>query len=246
MYSWNTVRNTCAVLLLLPLVHLAFLVSRETLAALEASPEVWAGEMEAYAQADLEASQPPAPLVVVGGQRVKLWRGLADILAPTPVLMRGLGNATVDDIIFHYDRLISFYRPDTLVLLPGSSEFHIRDMKSAEELVSTIQALANIDARKSSTRRLYVFTPLKTPLYPGDNEKIDRAGQLLKSWAAADERVTILDANALLSKRDGRPGPAYYRNDGINLNEHGYLRLSLMLQAQVERDRAAYGAATVP
>ena len=236
MYSWNTVRTTCAILLLVPIVHLVYLVSREALATLDASPRVWEREVDAYASIDRDTRQPLNPVLVVGGRRVKLWRGLEDLLAPKPVLMRGLGDATINDILYYYDRLIGFYQPDILVILPGNSEFHIRDAKSATELVSAIQALAEVDASVRGTRKIYVFTPLKTPLYPGDGEKIEKASLLLKEWAQRDERVVILDANALLTDGKGRAKPDYYRSDGTNLNEHGYLRLSLLLQTRIELD----------
>jgi hypothetical protein len=32
------------------------------------------------------------------------------------------------------------------------------------------------------------------------------------------------------------PRENYFRGDGVNLNEHGYLRLSVLLQTQVEKD----------
>lgn len=238
MYSWKNIQTACAVLLLIPIIHLVYLVSREALAALDASPSVWEREMAAYARVDQTSTRLEDPLVVVGGQRVKLWRGLEDLLAPKPVLMRGLGNATVDDIIYYYDRLIGFYRPDTLVVLPATSEFHIRDMKSAQEFVRAVHRLANMDTAHNTTRHLYIFTPLKTPAYPRDNKKIDEINRMLKSWAEKDDRITILDANTLLSDKEGKAKPGFFRNDGVNLNEHGYLRLSIMLQTQVELDTA--------
>ena len=144
MYSWNTIRTVCAVLLLIPIVHLVYLVSRDTLAVLDPSPQAWADEVAAYEQADQSASLPRAPVVVVGERGVKLWRGLQDALAPRPVLLRGLGGATVNDITHYHSELISFYRPSAVVVLPGTSEFHIRDNKSAEELVEAIRELAEL------------------------------------------------------------------------------------------------------
>ena len=58
----------------------------------------------------------------------------------------------------------------------------------------------------------------------------------MQAWAKTEERVVILDANPLLSGPDGMPREIYFRGDGVNLNEHGYLRLSVLLQTQVETD----------
>ncbi len=41
----------------------------------------------------------------------------------------------------------------------------------------------------------------------------------------------------MLSNGGGRrPRPDYFRSDGVNLNEAGYLRLSLLLQARIEQE----------
>jgi hypothetical protein len=203
---------------------------------LDASPDTWTRELNAYASEDARTRQPVAPIVVVGGHRVRLWQNLEDVLAPRPVLMRGLGDAIVEDITYNYSRLVGFYQPDTVVLLPGNSEFHIRDNKSAEELTAAITELAKLDGSFQTTRHLYIFAPIKTPLHRKDDPVIEKTTRLLTAWADDETRVTILDANPLLAGPNGKPNPSFYRSDGVNLNEHGYLRLSVLLRTQVETD----------
>ena len=246
MYSWNKIRTVCAVLLIIPIVHLVLLMSREMQAALNPSPEVWADEVAAYAQSDELKRLPSAPIVVIGGRRVKLWRGLEALLSPRPVLLRGLGDATVDDLTHYHSQLIGYYHPLAVVLLPASTEFHIRDNNSADDLVRAIRKLAELDASYAVTRRFYVFTPLKTPGYPGEDTRIEQTTALLKHWAETEDGVTVLDANVMLSQRNGRPNPDYFRIDGVNLNENGYLRLSLLLKNQLEQDAPVLQAKNSP
>jgi len=229
MHSWNAIRTFCAALLFLPLIHLAYLVSQETLASLDASPEIWAGEVEAYSRVDQATELPIDPVVVVGGRAVKLWTGLEDALAPHPVLMRGVGDATVDDVTHFYTKLVGFYRPETVVFLPGNSEFHVRDNKSAQELVESIARLAELNLSYGVTHRFIVLAPVKNPANPGDYNKIDEVALLLARWAAGLDEVTVIDPNRLLADREGRPNPDYFRLDGINLNDQGYLRLTLLV-----------------
>ena len=235
MFSWRVVRALCLVLLLLPVVHVAYLISGDMVAALDPSPRAWQDEIDAYRRADLAAALPDRPIVVVGGLRVRLWNGLEDLLAPRPVLMRGLGDAIIEDITYNYDQLIAYYRPASVVLLPGNSEFHIRDSKSAEELVDAIQALLAVGATQGTEAHYYLMPPLKTPLHDGDHAKIDQVYAALSAWAAAQDRVTVLDANRMLQAADGNPNPGFFRADGVNLNEHGYLRLSTLVLNHVEK-----------
>lgn len=233
MYAWRTIRTVCLILLCIPLVHLAVMFSRDMLASLDSSPNAWAHEMEAYARLDQRVQLPESPVVVVGGRRVKLWRGLEDLLAPQPVLMRGLGDATIEDVIYHYQRLAAFYRPAAVVFLPSDSEFHIRDSKSASDYLAATRKLADLDAEHGPDWRLILLTPVKTPLRPADHGKIDDISRQLHDWASSQDRVTIIDPNPLLAGPEGRPNPAYFRPDGVNLNEGGYLHLSLLVRNAV-------------
>jgi hypothetical protein len=241
MYSWKSIRIACFILLILPVVHLAYLVSRSTMESLDNSPAAWAREMDAYAKFDAGQALPENPIVVIGGQRVKLWRSLQDILAPRSVLMRGLGDAIIEDLTFNYSQLVGYYQPDTIVLLPGNSEFNLRDNKSAQQLVTAMRELVALDATHGVTQHFYIYTPLKTPLRPQDHKTIEETTRLLKNWAATEERVSVLNANTLLSDASGKPMARYFRGDGTNLNEHGYLRLSVLLQAQVDTDALTQG-----
>jgi len=244
MYSWKTIRTFCVLLLILPLIHLIVLISQETIANLDGSPEVWQDQVDRYAEADRTMSLPESPVVVIGGRHISLWRDLESITAPKPLLARPLGDATVDDLIYHYDRLVGFYRPGAVVLLPGNGEFQVRDRKSAKVLFQRIKALVTLDAEHNSSRRFYVIPPLKTPLYPSDYDKIDRLGRLLSAWATKQDTLTVLDANALLADQDGIPLPAHFRSDGVHLNESGYLRLGLLLREQLMGDFPQEYAAT--
>jgi len=75
MFSWRAVRTTCLVLLLIPVVHLVYLVSQDVVASLDPSPYAWQDEIDDYRREDLAGKMPAAPIVVVGGMRVKLGAG---------------------------------------------------------------------------------------------------------------------------------------------------------------------------
>lgn len=238
MYSWRFIRTVCFVLLLLPVIHLAYVLSERTMAALDPSPQAWSGDIEAYIKQDTLNPLPSQPIVVVGGQRVKLWHDLERDLAPRPVLRRGLGDAIVEDVSFYYPRLVGFYQPGAVVLLTGDAEFFIRDNKSARELADAIAAFVAMDAYHDADRPVFVFSPLKSPLRPQDHAAMETATELLRTMAEKSPKLTLLDANPLLCDKQGNPRPRYFRSDGSNLNEHGYLRLTALLKAALGRDNA--------
>ncbi len=236
MYSWKTIRTFCAVLLCLPLIHLVILISRDTAAMLNASPTAWQGEMDAYIEHDSQSILPASPVVVVGGRRVAIWPNLDLTVAPKPVLVRALGDATIDDIIYYHDRLIAHYQPRVVVLAISNSEFHLRANKSAEQVLTGLKTLIELDSQRTTPRLFYVILPVKTVLHRDDHVTIDETNKLILNWARAQRSVRIIDPNPVLASLDGDPDPAFFRADGVQLNESGYLRMDFLLRRQLGND----------
>lgn len=218
------------VLLCLPLVHFAYIAARDINAYLDPSPSVWDGEIARYAERDRARMIPENPVLVAGGQRVRLWRDLPDRLKGQVTLMRPLGDATLEDLTHHYDRLIGFYRPRILVLFPGYGDLHLRDAKSPEEFERALHELLVLDASYGTVEHRYVIAPLQMPLHPEDARRISRMTALAKGLENKLQNLTVIDANPILSGPDGLPNPAFYRGDGINLSAEGYARVSLLLE----------------
>ena len=234
MLSWPLIRNICLALLLLPLAHFAWVVGSEHARRQAPGPEVWQAEVDAYTREAQTLSLPADPVLVAGGRQVKLWAGLDRLLAPRPVLMRGLGDATVDDLIYHYSDLIGYYRPESLILLVGNSEFQQRDDKEPTELLQAVQQFAAIDREHRPSGQLYLIGPVKTPFYPEDHRRIAQANTLLAAWAAGEPGVSYLDPAPVLEDAEGEPDGSYFRPGGQYLNRQGYLRLGVLLRAALE------------
>lgn len=237
MYQWKTLRTLAGLLLCIPLIHLALIMSRDISAYLDPSPKVWDGEIAALIASDLDAAIPEEPIVVIGGHRVRLWKDLPVSLLPREILLRPLGDATLEDLTHHYDRLAAFYRPDILVVFPGYADLHLRDEKTPSDFKDSLRALLDLDEEYGASSWRYVIAPVQMPLHPEDHERISMIGQSIELLAAELPDLTIIDPNPMLSKADGTPNPAYYRGDGINLSPSGYARISMLLATEIKTRR---------
>ncbi|WOJ93176.1 hypothetical protein R0135_15515 [Congregibacter variabilis] len=234
MYQWNTLRTLAGLLLCIPLIHVALMVSRDISTYLDPSPEVWDGEISALITSDLDAVIPNEPVVVIGGHRVRLWKDLAVSLLPKATLLRPLGDATLEDLIHHYDRLAAFYRPDILVVFPGYADLHLRDEKTPSDFKNSLRALLDLDEEYGASSWRYVIAPVQMPLHPEDRERISLISKTIKPLEEELPDLTIIDPNPILSRMDGTPNPAYYRGDGVNLSPSGYERISLLLATEIK------------
>ena len=241
MYSWRVLRTLAGLLLCLPIVHVAVILAAGLDRYLDPSPEAWKQSLEEIIEADMTTSLPEDPVLVVGGQRVRLWKDLPARLSPLPTLLRPLGDATIEDIGYFYDRLIGYYQPRVLVIFPGYGDLHLRDSKSPQDFRAAVAKLLAIDESYGTRTQRVLIVPLMTPLHPGDDERIGAMADIAAALEAEHPNLVSIDPNGLLQGQNGRPDPAYFQSDGINLNSAGYARVSFLLEERV-RELAATAA----
>jgi hypothetical protein len=133
MYSWTRLRRILVVILLLPVVHFAVIVGGDLLDTLNPQPTVWESEVSSI---ELRGKLDPAldpPLVIIGGRQAKLWSGLEQRFFPMAVLNNGIGSDNIDYVLYYFDRLVTAYQPQAVLMVPGPSDFIMRDNKSPED-----------------------------------------------------------------------------------------------------------------
>lgn len=236
MYSWTRLRRILVVVLLLPVAHFMITVGGDLRAVLTPKPTVWEDEVRGV---ELRSKPDPAggpPLVIIGGRQAKLWSGLDNTFFPMAVLNNGIGSATIDDVLYYFDRLVTPYQPQAVLMVPGPSDFIMRDNKSPEDFMLMLKGLSNHVIRLDGKPHFYVATLNKWPRFPGYWGVVDTVNLQLEIWADEQPRVTLLDARLLFEERGGLPVGQMFSADGVNLNDWGYIRMSLLLRQQIDED----------
>jgi hypothetical protein len=90
--------------------------------------------------------------------------------------------------------------------------------------------------RLDSEPHFYVLTLNKWPRFHDYWGVVDTVNHQLEEWADEQPRVTLIDARLLFEEPGGLPVQQMFRADGVNLNDGGYLRMSLLLRQQIDAD----------
>lgn len=236
MYNWGTLKTLSTVLLCLPLLHLAYLSWQTVTAYVDPSPEAWKADMQAIIELDQRSRLPSDPILITGGQSVRLWKDLPETIGSSPTLMRPLGDATLDDLSFYYDRLIGYYRPSVLVVMPSYSDLYLRDNKTAEEMAAALTELMALNASLGVTSRRYIIVPVKTLLHSAASDVIEAIAEAAITVSRAVPNTAVIDPNPMLATTNGEPNPDYFRVDGVYLNEEGYAVITDMLLDHLSND----------
>ena len=181
----------------------------------------WQAAIEAFVAAD--RVDPPAPggIVFVGSSSIRLWPDLERAFAPLPVIGRGFGGATLDDVLRHADRIVLPYRPSVVVVYAGENDIGT-GTATPEDVVANLRRLVE-RIRGSQPQAQVVFlslkpSPARLSLWPAMVQANREAARL----AAVEPALTFVDVATPLLDAAGVPRPTLFVADGLHLSPAGY------------------------
>ncbi|MEZ6242255.1 MAG: GDSL-type esterase/lipase family protein [Phycisphaerales bacterium] len=196
-----------------------------------AQPAWYEPEIQAFETAD--RTNPPAPgqVLFIGSSSIRMWKSLADDMAPAPVLNRGFGGSKTPEVLAVMDRIVSPYDPAVIVYYCGDNDLGDNNTDSRAAADGFIDFAKRVHKRRPLTPILYLS--IKPSIARWSNwDAMDRANHMVADYAATHRNVEFIDVGACLLK-DGAPDPALFRADGLHLNADGYARWTEIVRPRV-------------
>ncbi|MBL8896527.1 MAG: hypothetical protein JNM84_02815 [Planctomycetes bacterium] len=196
------------------------------------SPLRWRETLDAF---DREAVPPRRPIVFVGSSSIRLWKTLAEDMAPLPVLNRGFGGSGLFDTVYWLERLVARHDPAAVVVFAGSNDIAGESPRSAawvaerfDELVLRLRALG------CSAPLVYIsITP--TPSRVAHLAAVREANSLIAARCQSDPSLHFLDTAATMVTPEGLPDPQWFVQDLLHLNAKGYAHWTSTLKPVLAR-----------
>ena len=181
---------------------------------------VFEAEIRNFELAD--ANRPPATNAVlfVGSSSIRLWEGLPQDFAPTPVLQRGFGGSHLADVIEFTDRIVLPYQPRLILLYAGDNDLNA-GKPPAQVFADFKTFVAKVHARLPRARIAFISikpSPSRWHLV----EQVKSANKLIRDFTKSDRRLEFIDVfNPMLDKQ-GQVRGELFGPDALHLNRQGY------------------------
>ena len=197
-----------------------------------ANPLRWRETLDAF---DREAVPPRRPIVFVGSSSIRLWKTLAEDMAPLPVLNRGFGGSGLFDTVYWLERLVARHDPAAVVVFAGSNDIAGESPRSAawvaerfDELVARLRALG------CEAPLVYIsITP--TPSRVAHLAAVRAANELIAARCQSDPSLHFLDTAATMVTPEGLPDPQWFVQDLLHSNAKGYAHWTSTLKPVLAR-----------
>ena len=175
----------------------------------------------------------------LGSSSIRLWKTLADDMAPWPVVGRGYGGARLSDLVVFAERLLQSHDYRALVVfvandIAGSTNDRFPD-KSPEEVLELFELLVRIARQHQPERPIFfiAITPSGSRFQVWD--QINRANELIRQYIDTDDQLYFIDTRQHFLTAEGLPNDELFVADRLHLNDAGYRLWSQLIKAELER-----------
>ncbi len=200
------------------------------------------GPSNARSMAELverDATEPPTPgsILFVGSSTIRMWRTLAEDMAPLPVYNRGFGGARTWEALHFLDDLALKHRPRLLVFFCGSNDTLVHRATAEMTAKNFERFVQQVRGVSPQCRFIYLSitrTPSREPVWP----RVDTVNALVADFAARHAHVRYFEMNQLVFDDQGRIQAERFLKDGTHLARQTYRDLVTVLRPVVREEWA--------
>ena len=157
-----------------------------------------------------------------GSSSIRLWKTLAEDMAPLKVVNRGYGGAMLRDIHYNYHTVLADYVPRAFAFYCDNDLGGFGHDLRPTELFDLYRLL--VERLKSDYPGLPIFILSikfnENRAHMREEHRLFNA--IMADYAAHTEGVTFVDVNTPILNADGSVNNGYFEEDKLHVNRSGY------------------------
>ena len=188
--------------------------------------EAFDSVIESYRRFDRRNTLPDNPFLFVGSSSIVYWE-IARAFPSLPVINRGFGGASMNDILHHYDDVIKPHNPRALVIYCDIDIEMGAEPESVIDLYKTL--IMKVEQDFPSAHIILVDHILGRHIWR--NKKA--ANEMLKTLSQKRDNRHFVNVGDSLLRDDGRVNSDLF-SDGMHLNESGYKQWNPLIKLTLD------------
>ena len=196
--------------------------------------EKWEAEIAKLEKLDQKQADPNDAILFIGSSSIRLWKTLAEDMAPRAVINRGYGGAKFSDLAVYIDRIVNPHQFKALVIFVGNDIVGKEDDKSPEEVVRLFKYVIGQVRKTHATEPIFLIAITPTPSRFKAWPQIRKANAALEAACDADASLHFIPTEKYYLDAEGQPIPKYFVEDMLHQNAEGYQLWSKIVRASLD------------
>ncbi len=186
------------------------------------SQDKWEAEIVKLEKLDQQQPDPRDPVLFIGSSSIRLWKSLAEDMAPRTVINRGYGGAKFSDLAVYVDRLVQPHEFQAVVIFVANDIVGKEEDKTVMEVARLFKYVVARVRAKSATAPIFLIAITPTPSRFKAWPQIREANEALEAACKAEPLLHFIATEKHYLDGEGKPIPKYFVEDMLHQNNDGY------------------------
>ncbi len=180
----------------------------------------WEKSMAEFEKADKASFPKEGSVLFIGSSSIRMWKNVAEDMAPYPVINRGYGGSEIEDSIHFADRIIFPYKPKAIFLYAGDND--IANKKSPERVARDFKRFHALIKRELPETPVYYIaikpSGRRWEMWPD----MAKANALIERYCVQSENAVFIDSSSAMLDDNGVVMEDIFLEDRLHMNPKGY------------------------
>ncbi len=179
-------------------------------------------EIKAFKHQDSMHFPPKNEILFVGGSSFRLWTDVKKYFPKYPIINRGFGGATLEDLINYAGDIIYPYYPKQTVIYCGENDLAYSDTVTADIVLNRFKKLFERIRNELPNENIVYISIKPSPSRAALIPKMEAANSLILTFLNSQRNAAFVDIFHPMLNPDGTPMKYYFKKDNLHLNARGY------------------------
>jgi hypothetical protein len=184
--------------------------------------EKWQKDIDELLARDQKETYGDDAVLFIGSSSIRLWKTIAEDVAPYTPINRGYGGAKFSDLAVFAKRLITAHRYRAIVIFAANDVTGSEDDISAEEVEQLARSICDLSQEHQPKAPVLLVEVTPTPSRFAHYDKIRQVNDRLRGIALTKPGTHFVATAEHYLDEAKQPRAEYFIEDQLHQNEAGY------------------------
>lgn len=217
--------------------HLLLLILSITcLQFTQAQTAPFQNEINEFKKKDSAHFPPKSAILFVGSSSFRMWSDVQSYFPGYPIINRGFGGSTLEDVIHFAPDIIFPYQPKQVVVYGGDNDLAADTSVTALMVFDRFRTLYQMIRHELGDEVSVVFVAIKpSPSRKQLLPKMIAANQLVKQFVSTEKHAAFADVFHPMLDVGGNMRPELYKEDMLHMKPEGYAIWKKVIEAYLAK-----------
>lgn len=179
-------------------------------------------EIQSFKKQDNTSFPGKGKILFVGSSSFTKWIDVQNYFPGYPIINRGFGGSTLEDVIRYQNEIIFPYHPKQIVIYCGENDIAAADTITGKIVFERFKQLFTGIRNRFPKINLVYISMKPSPARWHMKDRMINGNELIKKYLNKQKNTKFISVWKKMLGPDGKPVPDIFTQDNLHMNAKGY------------------------